>query len=401
MVGFPGGGYHRLSRTRHNPSLLYGMRHCPLCGLSANAKESSVTRGFDKDMPAVFVGGARHGELTTLKYGESFRNGDDIYLRESYQGCQLYCLCGLKDSANAKEYFEELNSISDQLTQLKTLTEQYRRPSEQAPEIPEFLYHYTELDSLALILKNQTLRFSRLDRVNDPEEAQAIDLPQANEAVFSSSWTATAEESIPLWSIYSGAMEGVRIRLPRNLFLGRCEPVQEPNNKSYQLVAPETVIDGQRRPLKIEREGLSSHRDVYWTSAPQKVRYSDLPADRMLRCFEDDGDDSLFFSLHPLGLVKKKHWSFEEEWRFRIFALSAEAVITKQDNPHEIDRFDLKRYPVKTEFLDVLLDPECLRRVQVTLGPRTTAAHRIYVESLLKEYAPEGGCQPSSFRVNR
>lgn len=32
------------------------------------------------------------------------------------------------------------------------------------------LYHYTSLDTLALILKNKTIMFNRLDRVDDIEE---------------------------------------------------------------------------------------------------------------------------------------------------------------------------------------------------------------------------------------
>lgn len=32
------------------------------------------------------------------------------------------------------------------------------------------LYHYTTIDTLALILKNRTIRFNRLDKVDDLEE---------------------------------------------------------------------------------------------------------------------------------------------------------------------------------------------------------------------------------------
>lgn len=32
------------------------------------------------------------------------------------------------------------------------------------------IFHYTSIETLALILKNRTIRFSRLDKVDDPEE---------------------------------------------------------------------------------------------------------------------------------------------------------------------------------------------------------------------------------------
>ena len=36
---------------------------------------------------------------------------------------------------------------------------------------PRYLFHYTSIDNLCLILKTRAIRFTRLDKVNDPEEA--------------------------------------------------------------------------------------------------------------------------------------------------------------------------------------------------------------------------------------
>lgn len=38
-------------------------------------------------------------------------------------------------------------------------------------EAPAVLYHYASLDTLALILHNRTIRFSRLDKVDDPQNS--------------------------------------------------------------------------------------------------------------------------------------------------------------------------------------------------------------------------------------
>lgn len=37
------------------------------------------------------------------------------------------------------------------------------------------IHHYTNIETLSLILKNRTLRFNRLDRVDDPEESNFIE----------------------------------------------------------------------------------------------------------------------------------------------------------------------------------------------------------------------------------
>lgn len=76
------------------------------------------------------------------------------------------------------------------------------------------LYHYTSIENLALILKNQTIRFTRLDCVDDVEESAVYEntVPMAK-YTFVSCWTENEEESIPLWNMYTPQMRGVRIKM--------------------------------------------------------------------------------------------------------------------------------------------------------------------------------------------
>ena len=81
------------------------------------------------------------------------------------------------------------------------------------------IYHYTSLDTLALILKNRTIMFNRLDRVDDVEEGTIESkgvYPGRN--VFVSCWTEDAEESIPMWNMYARGGAGVRIALDKDMF---------------------------------------------------------------------------------------------------------------------------------------------------------------------------------------
>lgn len=59
------------------------------------------------------------------------------------------------------------------------------------------LYHYTTIDTLALILKNRTIRFNRLDKVDDLEEKVVSCGVNLAQYIFASCWTKDAEESIP------------------------------------------------------------------------------------------------------------------------------------------------------------------------------------------------------------
>jgi len=83
------------------------------------------------------------------------------------------------------------------------------------------IHHYTSIENLALILKNKTIRFTRLDKVDDSEEAGlSCKNIQLSYYTFVSCWTDSEEESIPLWKMYAGKeMHGIRIELLSNLSL--------------------------------------------------------------------------------------------------------------------------------------------------------------------------------------
>lgn len=68
---------------------------------------------------------------------------------------------------------------------------------------PGRLYHYTSLSSLALILRNRTLRLMPLTGMDDPQENQTADVANLGRLFFASCWTDEAKESIPMWNMYA------------------------------------------------------------------------------------------------------------------------------------------------------------------------------------------------------
>lgn len=73
------------------------------------------------------------------------------------------------------------------------------------------IYHYTTLENLTLIIKNQTLRFNRLTQVDDQDEGITADYGSLGDFVFVSCWTNKDTENIVLWNMYARDMTGVRI----------------------------------------------------------------------------------------------------------------------------------------------------------------------------------------------
>ena len=80
------------------------------------------------------------------------------------------------------------------------------------------IYHYTSIETLALILKNRTIRFSKLTKVDDPEEYSFFDTVNPAHYVFVSCWTRNEAESIPQWVMYGNKKHGVRIALDEDIF---------------------------------------------------------------------------------------------------------------------------------------------------------------------------------------
>jgi hypothetical protein len=54
---------------------------------------------------------------------------------------------------------------------------------------PTHLYHYTNIEAFELILKNQNIKFNRLDKVDDLNEGMASDRGKLGMYVFVSCWT--------------------------------------------------------------------------------------------------------------------------------------------------------------------------------------------------------------------
>ena len=81
------------------------------------------------------------------------------------------------------------------------------------------IHHYTNLETLALVLRNKTIRFNRLDKVDDIEEGNVSpDGVKMGKYTFVSCWTENDEENISLWKMYSGGGIGVRISLEQDMF---------------------------------------------------------------------------------------------------------------------------------------------------------------------------------------
>lgn len=179
--------------------------------------------------------------------------------------------------------------------------------------LPKRLCQFTSVDSLEKIVSTRTMRFSRLDRVNDPEEAAAENLPEAASSVFVSCWTGPDIESISMWAIYGDQLRGVRLSLPSNMFRGREKPAALEEGGAVSSVDDWVTIE---RPLPAA--GVKTRMII----GPNKVVYSDDPGYRRPRIIQRRGGRGHVFP-YDLGMLKGTDWAYEDEWRFKIALMSS------------------------------------------------------------------------------
>ena len=242
------------------------------------------------------------------------------------------------------------------------------------------IYHYTSVEVLALILKNKTIRFSRLDRVDDPYEYGFIkDGHNPAKFTYISCWTKNSIESIPQWIIYGNQRHGVRISFESdNLFDIKNEGVYNRWFTNEEMKKMDVVI-----PPILDNDILY---DIQYVDNPKSYTANIFPL--------VNGENAIDFK--EIGRYKTKDWSFQDECRYKIHAFPKNikgssiplllANLIKNDiYPHE-------------EFIDIPLKETALDDIEILLGPDSSQAEHIIVEALCNQYIKKDCIKASALR---
>lgn len=270
------------------------------------------------------------------------------------------------------------------------------------PQYSMKLYHYTTLESLALILKNKTLKFSRLDCVDDLEEGRVESSGiKLGKHFFASCWTENPEESIPLWKMYSGDSYGVRISLEKDMFkkyviksgiynglpvIGCVDsllPAEELFNKEYMPFPPVFT--------------QSSVDDFFY----RKVEYIDdvsKATEDIVHITPTDGNRAdMEIALGKVGRYKHKRWSFQEETRFVISFLPINPLRYKPDVVSSLvmEAYQSDRHVPFNSYYMHLRD-DVFDNLEIVLNPMASEGLKVIVEKLCAAYAPNAVIKESS-----
>ena len=184
------------------------------------------------------------------------------------------------------------------------------------------LWHYTNAEALYKILSNRTIRFSRVDQVNDLSEVEPLKLGQIYLGTYIACYTHNMNESIPLWSMYTRKGNGVRIEFAfkenkiQNSFTG----IVNKNNENLQFDRFSTFIHDVEYSKEIHILPVI-HRE-----------------------------DDIYVDVQAIAFEKNDIWSYEEETRIMMFT----GAHSNEEMPPYIDF--LLNYE-KLEHIKIVFDP--------------------------------------------
>ncbi|PWJ70834.1 Protein of unknown function (DUF2971) [Ruminococcaceae bacterium R-25] len=235
----------------------------------------------------------------------------------------------------------------------------------------EYLYQYTSLETLAIILKEKKIKFSKLNSLDDPLEKYIgfICIPNSRfhitnnvgDFCFVSCWSKNKNESIAMWDMYGDRKKGVRIGLPADML----DPnyIINDNKKMCQHRLFECEEPIKKPPELIK---ISYNR----TSDPVII------------------DKDLNLDLDSLGRYKIKDWEFQEEYRFRIFAEYDERIKANSylfSSELTYNNFSFEK-PISESYLLYGIKSSVMSKIKIIIGPDMPKGKRYLLESLIKDY---------------
>ncbi|HIS57160.1 MAG TPA: DUF2971 domain-containing protein [Candidatus Fimimorpha excrementavium] len=258
--------------------------------------------------------------------------------------------------------------------------------------VPKYLYHYTNLENLALILKNRTIRLNPLNNVDDMDEEKFANFSSMAKYTFISSWTSEEKESIPFWSMYAGGMKGVRIRLRTIPF------------KKYKWKKMENKYIDFNTPFYLPQDFAMNQKNFYVMPLFMdlfliRVLYSDDPR-QLYPMLATDYGNRLEMETGLIGKYKRKEWEFQSEWRYKIVCMPVS--INDLGDPEKIRECIDKIHSginLPFRYIDLCIEDEAFEEMEIMSGPKMGEGNKILLEQVVRAYCPSAKVISSNLKI--
>lgn len=259
----------------------------------------------------------------------------------------------------------------------------------------DYLYHYTNIETLALILSNRTIRFNSLDKMDDLQENETADLKNLGKAVFISSWTDSETESIPMWNMYSSLSSGVRIRLKKYPF--HEEELSAENLKAignFTVRAEETKGECVKTVVPVTemfKRGIVFPGLLKQEQILHKVEYTSDYNKLYPKVFSED-KDGYTIALEKLGIYKNMHWDFQNEWRYILRIFPIDLLDIDNANKNVMKMFSdmvSGNFQNRVSYFDLELEDDAFEDMEIVMSPRISPGNKVIVSDLVEKYNPK------------
>ncbi|MBK7493535.1 MAG: hypothetical protein KBF68_09800 [Nitrosomonas sp.] len=259
---------------------------------------------------------------------------------------------------------------------------------------PDYLYHYTSIEALSLILKTKKIKLKRLDKVNDPTEELSRD-GKYGKYLFVTCWTSQLSEILPFWYMYGHNSRGIRIGLPINFIMSykvRAQVHETGGSISYGNCFDSIIPE--------EELFTSDHLVANYIAMSNKffpMEYTDDSKLLKPPILNQNDDGGLTVALDALGRHKPTIWGFEEEWRYKLII---HPYSIKEANTSHVSARRAFENQEDLGFEDYFLciSDEAYSQMEVRLGPLCTESDQIMVEALIHKYNPAALLNPSDLK---
>lgn len=265
----------------------------------------------------------------------------------------------------------------------------------------EYLYHYTSIDVLALILKNHTIRLNSLDKMDDLQEQLTADVKNLGRFVFVSSWTDDKDESIPMWKMYTNPCSGVRIRLHKNPFAWQGTLMEDFVSKlGYALCDGTTSsmrVNTFLNIAEIMNKGYVCDQAMKGDILCQ-VKYTNDKTLLEPQVLETT-PENFSIQVGKLGYHKSKYWDFQKEWRYIMRFIPCDfsngpemAALNFQITANKLARgIATPPFP----YFDLNIDDRYFNDMEITCSPQMTAGNKLILDTLVAHFNPNATVRDS------
>ena len=264
----------------------------------------------------------------------------------------------------------------------------------------EYLYHYTNISSLALILSNRTIRFNSLDKMDDLQEQETADIKNLGQFFYVSSWTDDAKESIPMWNIYTSHDQGVRIKLRKN-------PFRLYMNKKKDIEMLNVFkIEGEDNDNKVLIPFIDMIKKKFYSASCMdpgsllyKVEYTD-DNDKLYPKVFMKNEEGITFKFNNIGRFKNRYWEFQSEWRYGLLCIPMDYLKGPEKMKRDLELFAGNLYmgiaKQPFSYYDLQISDDAFDEMEITLSPWISLGNKVIVQSLIDKYNDKAIVRESS-----